>query len=267
MHIIRRIFPFRDACVPYNAKSIAKSGGRACFNKQIGLCPGVCDGTVDRTRYARTIRHLELFLQGRKGDLVEVLRREQKKAVKKLHFEEAGVLQDKIFALNHIRDVALLKRGSRVIANGEYRVEGYDVSHHGGEHAYGVMTVIKCGVAEKSEYRSFKIKGAKGGDDVGALHEVLTRRLAHPEWQYPRLIVVDGGIAQHKIAERVLAENGIIIPVVAVTKDEHHRPKKLLGDTALRRAHESDILLANSEAHRYSLRLHRNVREKVKGTR
>ena len=41
LKIIRKIFPFRDKCVPYEylpSNKVTKA--RPCFNKQIGLCPG-----------------------------------------------------------------------------------------------------------------------------------------------------------------------------------------------------------------------------------
>jgi len=53
------------------------------------------------------------------------------------------------------------------------------------------------------------------------------------------------------------------IPVVAIVKDEHHRPKGTLGDKKLIRAYEKDILLANSEAHRFAISYHRELQRKT----
>jgi excinuclease UvrABC nuclease subunit len=64
----------------------------------------------------------------------------------------------------------------------------------------------------------------------------------------------------------VLASYEIGIPVAAVVKDERHRPREVIG--ALR-AHitEADAVLANSEAHRFSITLHRKARNKtMRGT-
>ncbi len=38
------------------------------------------------------------------------------------------------------------------------------------------MVVFEDGLARKSEYRRFSIKGADGTDDISAIHEVITRR-------------------------------------------------------------------------------------------
>ena len=78
----------------------------------------------------------------------------------------------------------------------------------------------------------------------------------------PRVIVVDGGAAQFRRATKILDKAGIKIPVVGVVKNEFHRPERLIGDTKAIAAHEKDILLANSEAHRYAITWHRSRRRK-----
>src|SRR3989344_2275170 len=54
LKIVRKIFPFRDKCLPCVA--LAKQGKfcRPCFNRQIGLCPGVCSGEMSQEEYAKT---------------------------------------------------------------------------------------------------------------------------------------------------------------------------------------------------------------------
>ena len=73
--------------------------------------------------------------------------------------------------------------------------------------------------------------------------------------------MVDGGKTQKKAAESVLKRDGVAIPVVAVVKDERHRPREVIG---AREAHisESDAVLANAEAHRFSLSRHRLARSR-----
>ena len=56
------------------------------------------------------------------------------------------------------------------------RIESYDVSNLQGTHVVASMVVFEDGLARKSEYRRFAIKGLDGTDDVAAIHEVITRR-------------------------------------------------------------------------------------------
>ena len=139
------------------------------------------------------------------------------------------------------------------------RIEAYDTAHLGGTNAIGVMTVVIDGSPSKKDYRTFRIRGAQKSDDIASLKEILSRRLNHPEWGFPKVIVVDGGKTQKKAAESVLAENKIQGPVIAVVKDERHRPREVIG--ALRAGvSEADAVLANAEAHRFSLSRHRKAR-------
>jgi excinuclease ABC subunit C len=126
------------------------------------------------------------------------------------------------------------------------RIECYDVSNLQGTHVVASMVVFEDGLARKSEYRRFAIKGTDGTDDISAIHEVITRRfrrylaerektgeldtLGDPEaseedqdlsperavvtpqkkFAYPpNLVVVDGGPGQAGAAARALAELGI----------------------------------------------------------
>lgn len=253
--IVRKIFPFRNTCKPKT--------GKLCFSAQIGLCPGVCGGIISKTEYAKTIQKIKLFFEGKKKELISKLEREMKVAAKSLKFEQANQIKKTIFALKHIQDVALLKASSKMDgAVDGYRIEAYDVAHISGTNTVGVMVVIFGNEPQKSSYRKFKIRTSKN-DDNASLREMLERRFEHPEWEMPKLIVVDGGKAQVNTAEKLLRGWGIKIPVVGVVKDEHHKPKDILGDEAVIREHERAILLANSEAHRFAIGYHRNLRGKI----
>jgi excinuclease ABC subunit C len=91
----------------------------------------------------------------------------------------------------------------------------------------------------------------------------MARRLAHEEWPFPQLIVVDGSTAQIRVAERVLRSVRRAIPVVGVVKDDHHRPVRIAGPKDIVRAHEHAILHANAEAHRFALTFHTTKRTKA----
>jgi excinuclease ABC subunit C len=56
------------------------------------------------------------------------------------------------------------------------RIECYDVSNLQGTHVVASMVVFEDGLARKSEYRRFAIKGAGGTDDISSIYEVITRR-------------------------------------------------------------------------------------------
>jgi excinuclease UvrABC nuclease subunit len=74
--------------------------------------------------------------------------------------------------------------------------------------------------------------------------------------------VVDGNAVQKKAAELVLRECGLMIPVVAVTKNDKHKPERLVGAKELILNRELDILLANAEAHRFAIAFYRHTERK-----
>lgn len=255
MRLVRKIFSFRDKCVP--------NSGRPCFNAQIGLCPGVCQGTIDKKEYAKIVRNMILFFRGKKKDLLKKLEREMKELAKKEEFEKASEIKQTIFALSHIHDVSLLKREEKNENRNNFRIESYDIAHMSGTNTVGVMAVVLNGEADRGQYRKFRIRNVKGVNDTAHLKEVLERRIGHPEWEFPNLIVVDGGVAQKNVVEVVLEKYGFQVPVVGVVKDEHHRPKNIIGDQTMAREHEKEILLGNAEAHRFAIGYHKKLREKL----
>ncbi len=269
LKLIRKIFPFRDRCVPAVELIAAGKAPRPCFNSQIGLCPGVCRGTISQPEYGRIILQLKRFLEGKKKEIIRDLEREMKECVKREDFEQAAIIRNRLFALQHIQDVALIKhRYQDSLASSEklFRIEAYDIAHLGGKDTVGVMAVTEGGEAQKSLYRKFKLRGVHKDQahDTANLTEILTRRFTHPEWPSPDLVVIDGGQAQLSALKKVLTALELNnVGAVSVVKDEHHRAKNILGPREIIGAHETEILLANSESHRFALAYHRQVRGRM----
>jgi excinuclease ABC subunit C len=233
--------------------------GKIDFNRQIGLYPE----RSTKTEYARTIRHIKLFFQGKKKQIVSELNKQMLAYAKREEFEKAHQLKKRIFALQHIQDVALIKDEVRTYRdNRNVRIEAYDVAHLQGSDMVGVMTVVENGERHPSAYRKFIIKGFDSSNDPGALKEILTRRFMHTEWNIPDIIVVDGSTAQVNVAHHVLKKHGLVVPVVAIVKDETHKPKDIIGAKKLIDEYKDLFLLANSEAHRFAVTFHRKRRSK-----
>lgn len=280
LRLIRRIFPFFDTAKPLDfarGKPVAKNKHHSAqieFNTQIGQYPknvrftlssSIVQNKVNLKTYRKSIRKVELLLSGRGKELRRMLERDMRQAAREERFEDAARARRELFALDHIQDVSLIKDEHRhpknvsIETNFGCRIEAYDIAHLGGTNAIGVMAVVEDGAPSKKEYRTFRIRGVVKNDDIASLKEILSRRLNHPEWPLPKAIVVDGGKTHKKAAESVLAGAGINIPVIAVVKDERHRPREVIG---ARHAgiSEADAVLANSEAHRFALSRHRRAR-------
>lgn len=263
LKIVRKIFPYRDKCRPGQNK--------LCFNAQLGLCPGICTGLVSEAQYRKTVRHIKLFFEGKKRKLIKLLEGEMTALAKAYKFEEAAKVKKQIFALQHIQDIALIKQN--LTANNQqettiFRIEAYDIAHISGVHTVGVMAVVENGEVNKNQYRKFKIN-LDSNNDTANLKEVLIRRFTHKEWLLPNLVVVDGGKSQINAAKRMLKQANLNIDVVSVVKDERHKAREILGIKGQTLSINSQgltlersILLANSEAHRFAINYHRQLRSK-----
>lgn len=258
LRIIRKIFPFRDL------KSVNPTHER--FYQQLNLSPDATTKFAQK-KYQEQIAEIVLFFKGNKKKLVRDLKTKMNKLAKQMKFEEADLVKQKIFGLEHINDVAMIKRDFYEDRPMElFRIESYDIAHISGSNTVGVMTVIENGQVDKSSYRKFKIKKLPAGSvhDLASLEEVLRRRFTHTEWNMPGMIVIDGGATHYKHADRILKDLGIRkqITLVTVVKDERHKPKAILGDETVVKKHKHDILLANSESHRFALGYHTLLRSK-----
>jgi len=259
LRLIRKIFPFFDTPRPVGEGS-KHSKANVEFNQQIGQYPR----NMERSDYMRSIRNVTMFLSGKVKALRKTLERDMKDAAKEERFEDAALCRKQLFALDHIQDVSLIREEwQKEKEDSTSRIEAYDTAHISGTNAIGVMVVVEGSTPIKAQYRTFKIQGRGSkstADDIASLKEILSRRFGHPEWPYPRVIIVDGGKTHKKVAEDVLKEIGLRIPIAAVVKDEKHRPREVLG--SLRAGvSDADAVLANSEAHRFALARHRLARK------
>ncbi|MDR1790805.1 MAG: excinuclease ABC subunit UvrC [Propionibacteriaceae bacterium] len=162
------------------------------------------------------------------------------------------------------------------LAQAPLRIECFDISHTQGQEVVGSMVVFEDGLPKKSQYRRFVIKGFEGSNDVAAIHEVISRRLAHPQaaaadstkerFAYePSLLVVDGGAPQVAAAQQALDEAGEQIALIGLAKRLEEvwvpgEPYPLI----LPRTSEGLYLLqrVRDEAHRFAITHHRQRRSK-----
>ncbi|MGH3178089.1 MAG: excinuclease ABC subunit UvrC [Streptosporangiaceae bacterium] len=237
--------------------------------------------------------------RGDKKALLETVARNAGQSLALHKTRRASDLTTRSKALNEIQEALGLD-------DAPLRIECYDVSNLQGTHVVASMVVFEDGLARKSEYRRFAIKGTDGTDDISSIHEVITRRfrrylaerektgeldtLGDPEvgedsddgaeradvtaqkkFSYPpNLVVVDGGPLQAEAAARALAELGIDdVAVCGLAKrlEEVWIPGEEYP-VILPRSSEGLYLLqrVRDEAHRFAIAYHRAKRGKAATT-
>jgi len=112
----------------------------------------------------------------------------------------------------------VISRFLRLYAGEPIRIEAYDISNIQGAYATGSMIVFYGDKSSKSDYRKFRIKTVRSANDVAMISEVIRRRLAHKEWPYPDLMLIDGGAAQLNAAKLEIRNWKLEIPLFALAK-------------------------------------------------
>lgn len=227
---------------------------------------------------------LEEWLSGKRGGKVSIKTpvKGQKEKMLLLAHQNAEMLI-KRDAEKHKAEEARTKGATKELAKllgieKADRIESYDISNTQGFNSVGSMIVYEGGKPRKSDYRKFKLKTVEGPDDYASMYEVLTRRFAHGLNEieedkltsfavFPDLILMDGGRGQVHVAEDVLRELGIDVPVCGMVKDDKHRTRGLLfKEEEIPIDIHSEcfkyVTRIQDEVHRFAIEYHRSLRTK-----
>ena len=222
---LRRIFPYYVK--PYN--------GKKTLDTDLGLTPGVEIGRMTPADYKRNLRKLIRYLNGDREKLMVELEKTMREEADRGNYELAAEARDQLYGLKELRkkivfsdkefldissDQALAELQKLLgLPEPPRRIEGYDISHQSGTNTVASMVVFINGAAARSEYRKFKIRSS-ANDDLKSMTEVISRRLKHKEWEYPDLIILDGGATQVNAVLPLVAPYNI--PVVGRDKSGDH---------------------------------------------
>ena len=222
---LRKIFPYYIK--PYT--------GRKTLDTDLGLTPGIEIGKCEPRDYKRNLRKLIRYLEGDRKKLLKELEKTMQKEAKAGNYELAAEARDQLRGLQELRkkivfsdkeflDISsdqALKQLQELLKLDKppRRIEGYDISHQSGTNTVASMVVFINGASARSEYRKFKIRTSTN-DDLKSMQEVLTRRLKHREWDFPDLIILDGGATQVKAVLPLLEPYNI--PVIGRDKSGDH---------------------------------------------
>ena len=149
-------------------------------------------------------------------------------------------------------------------------IEGFDISHLGGTNTVASMVSFINGKPKKSNYRKYKIKSVENIDDFASIREVVFRRysrLQKENFEYPNLILIDGGKGQLSMAMSALRELGLdYINIIGLAKR--------LEEVFIPGNPEAQVINKNSpglvllkrvrdEAHRFAISFQKQKRKKT----
>ncbi len=208
-------------------------------------------------------------VKGEKNMLVKMVKKNALEVLEKGSARIKKEMEESEIALNALKDLLGLDELP-------YRIEAFDISNIQGVESVGSMVVFERGLASKSNYRRFKIKTVIGPNDYKSMEEVIERRLnrglsstdENGFNKMPDLMLIDGGKGQTGIAEAVVENYGLNIPVCGMVKDDKHTTNGLLykgQEIPLKRNSEVYKLIwkIQEEAHRFAISYHINLRDKT----
>ncbi|HET6910516.1 MAG TPA: excinuclease ABC subunit UvrC [Mycobacteriales bacterium] len=231
--------------------------------------------------------------RGDKRALLDTVERNAKEAFTRHKLKRSSDITSRSLALQELQN-------SLDLAEAPLRIECYDVSNLQGSDVVASMVVFEDGLARKSEYRRFAIKGVAGQDDVASINEVIYRRFRRyleerietgeldsdvdpdevdrpqpidpvtgkpKKFAYPpQLVVVDGGppqVAAAAAAMRKLGVTDVALCGLAKRLEEVWLPDRD-APLILPRTSEALYLLqrVRDEAHRFAITYHRQKRSR-----
>jgi len=270
---IRRVIPF---CTQ------PRLSQKACFYAKINLCnpcPNIIKTKKELLLYRHNIRQVVQILAGRTdvvskrllGQIVFFSNRENYEEA--LKYRNKLRILDKLIYRSHYSETenliynqsqkALDQLKSMLAADADFeRIECYDVSNLAQKQATGSMVVFSRGLADRGNYRRFKIRIRSGASDMSMLKQVIARRFQRP-WPKPGLIVVDGGKPQLKAVRSVIKRCAPQTRLIGLAKN----PDRLIIDGTTVRPKSDNfgfqlLRQIRDESHRFAKKYHLFLRRR-----
>lgn len=286
VRVLQRVFRFATCRLEMREDDPRRRFARPCLLHAIHRCTAPCAGLIPKDRYAADVEALRRFLSGGREEVLGKLRAEMKEASKRLDFERAAELRDRIRAVESLSrrmgtdyvegDITPIdpREGLDALARElgleapPRSIEGVDVAHVSGEASVGSLVNFVDGIPFKNGYRRYRIRTVPGIDDVAMIREVVLRRfrrLREEGGAVPDLLLIDGGPGQLGAARSALAEAGAEPRVlVSLAKEEETvfrdgRPVPMPKDSPALKL----LMYVRDEAHRFAQHYHHLLRRKT----
>jgi len=147
-------------------------------------------------------------------------------------------------------------------------IECFDNSNIQGTNPASACVVFKNAKPSKKDYRHYNIKTVDGPDDFASMREVVFRRyrrLRDENEPFPQLVIIDGGKGQLSHSMEAIDELGLrgkmVVVGIAKRLEEIYFPEDSVPLHINKKSESLKLIQqCRDEAHRFSLRHHRNKR-------
>ncbi len=290
--------------IPYCTSN--HDNGRPCFYSNIGLCSPCPRHITNQAeplysqlakQYQNQINLIKKLLKGQSSYVITKLRVLMNQSSDDFQYEHAAHYRDAIIQLEQLlqpvnpvetfinnptlaHDIRAQASDDLLQILNKYeiylplkslqRLEAYDISTTMGTNTTGSMVVFYNGEPTNQYYRKFKISQDHQHADLPAMHEMLSRRFKHPEWDFPDLILIDGGTTQVTVVIEAMKQLSLNIPIIGLAKrietiiipTDINTPKITFRSLNLPRNTPALQLIQHirDEAHRFAGNYHRHLK-------
>ena len=289
--VLQRVFRFRTCRLDIVAGDEKNKRFRPCLLYAINQCTAPCADKIGRDEYRADIDRFSRFVESRRSQMLRELRDEMEQASARLDFEQAAAIRDRMRAIERLDERADRRDGWQPEAENlviepdkalrslqrtlELEepircMECIDIAHLGGDETVGSKVCFIDGRPFKSEYRRYRIKTVRGGnDDYASIREVVSRRYleaASGAELFPDVIIIDGGLGQLNAALEAFAELSVQPPMVISLAKKEELIFVQRRQEPIRLGRENPGLrlcqAIRDEAHRFAQHYHHVLRRK-----
>ncbi len=165
LRLTRQLFPLRTCRI-----KIDGTLERPCLQYYIHRCNAPCSGWETKAGYARTVREVQAFLDGKDDDLAKVLTQEMEAAAAEMKFERAALLRDQIQSLNKVRE------RQKIISTEEVDQDIIGVVREGGDACVELFFVRRGRLLGQEAFFFDRVSGFRDGEVIAAFIEQFYAR-------------------------------------------------------------------------------------------
>src|SRR5262245_60390439 len=157
LRLTRQLFPLRTCSITIDGRL-----ERPCIQYAIHRCNAPCTGWETHEGYARTVRDVQRFLEGKDDELAVTLTREMEQAAGELKFERAALLRDQIQSLNKVRE------RQKIISTDEVDQDVVGVVRQGSDACVQLFFVRRGRLVGQESFFFDRVAGWSDGDILSA---------------------------------------------------------------------------------------------------
>ena len=208
LHFLQQTFPLRTC-----GNTELKSRKRPCIEYDIKRCTAPCRGLIKSEEYDKLVKDAVIFLEGREKKLLSALRSRMTDAARKLRFEEAAVIRNKIAAIRKTLEK------QRIVSMSFLDRDVFGLYMEAGLTQIYAIFIRKGKIIGRKKFPLVKI-----GADSSEILSSLIKRYYDGDVFIPEEIIIPEEIDDREVVEEWLTEKrdgrvSIVVPKRGQKKD------------------------------------------------